>query len=352
MGTASEATSSPLPGPSGRARRARWRLRTLVAAGFCLVLLPGCGGGDDGSQPARDSAQPKLAVAANFPHPSNRSFRNLIGNMRQGPELAPSVSVLEPGEQRFGFALFDRGNRQIGDLDVVLYVAKGLDETTHGPYPARYEPIEVKAQFRSKTSAEDPDSARSVYVARLLFPSAGSYLVSAVTRLDRKLVATSPAQVMVRASSPVPGVGDRAIRTHTPTVASVGGDVKKIDTRVPPDDMHDVDLVDALRRHRPVVLLFATPALCQSRVCGPVTDVAEQVKSEYHDKADFIHMEVYKDNDPNKGVRPQMLAWACAFGHCHEPFLFVIDKRGRVAARIEGAFSASELKAAVRKALS
>jgi hypothetical protein len=157
---------------------------------------------------------------------------------------------------------------------------------------------------------------------------------------------------MVRASSPVPSVGDRAIRTHTPTVASVAGDVKKIDTRVPPDDMHDVDLVDALKRHRPVVLLFATPALCQSRVCGPVTDVAEQVKSEYHDRVDFIHMEVYKDNDPNKGVRPQMLAWACAFGHCHEPFLFVIDRRGRVTARIEGAFSASELKAAVRKALS
>ena len=80
--------------------------------------------------------------------------------------VAPSVSVLEPGTNRFGFALFDRGNRQIGDLDVALYVARGLDETAHGPFEADYSRIEVKPQFRSRNSAEDPDSARSVYVAR------------------------------------------------------------------------------------------------------------------------------------------------------------------------------------------
>jgi hypothetical protein len=111
--------------------------------------------------------------------------------------------------------------------------------------------------------------------------------------------------------------------------------------------MHNVDLVDALRRHRPVVLLFATPALCESRVCGPVTDIAEEVKSEYGDRADFIHMEIYKDNDPNKGYRPQVKRW----GLRAEPFLFTINRRGVVVSRIQGAFSASELKAAVRKAL-
>jgi hypothetical protein len=123
--------------------------------------------------------------------------------------------------------------------------------------------------------------------------------------------------------------------------------VKSIDTRVPPDDMHKVDLVDALRRHRPVVLLFATPALCQSRVCGPVVDVAEQVKSAFGDRVDFIHMEIYKDNDLNKGPRPQFTA----YGLSHEPILFAIDRRGIVAARLEGAFAPSELEAAVHRAL-
>src|SRR5919198_1068308 len=97
MGTASEATSSQLSGRSGSAPRFKRSLVAAVAGGLWLALLGGCGGGgDDGSQ-APDGAGRKLAVAANFPKPSNRSFRNLIGNMRQGPELAPSVSVLEPG---------------------------------------------------------------------------------------------------------------------------------------------------------------------------------------------------------------------------------------------------------------
>ncbi len=64
--------------------------------------------------------------------------------------------------------------------------------------------------------------------------------------------------------------------------------------------MHDVDLADVVGK-KPVVLLFATPALCVSRVCGPVVDIAEQVKSEVGDDVAFIHMEIFTDNDPNQG---------------------------------------------------
>jgi hypothetical protein len=333
----------------------RFRLPAAVAAlaaAMAAAALASCGGGDSNGTSgtkgeASTSDQPVAAQAANFPRPSNRSFRGVIGNLAQGPVLAPSVTLLEPGRDRFGFALFDRGNRQIGELQVALYVAKGVDETAHGPFPARYQPIDVKPQFQSRTSAEDPDAAHAVYVADVSFPSAGSYLVSAVAKLDRRLVATSPAQVTVRSNSPVPGVGDKAIRVHTPTVASAHGNVKSIDTRVPPDDMHDVDLADALDRHRPAILLFATPALCQSRVCGPVADVTAQVKAELGDRIDFIHMEIYKDNDLSKGPRPQFRAWHLR----NEPVLFAIDKRGVVVDRLEGAFSVPELEAAARKAL-
>jgi hypothetical protein len=314
-----------------------------------VLGLSACGSGDsgNGSGAVEGTAQPIVAKAADFPQPSNRSLRGVIGQMRQGPVLAPSVSVLRPGRDRFAFALFDRGNRQIAGLEVAVYVSKGVDETAHGPFTGRYEPIQVHGKFRSQTTAEDPDAAQSVYVTEVPFNSPGPYLVSAVAKLNGGLVAASPAQVRVTAKSRVPAVGDRAVRVHTPTTASVGGDVKKIDTRIPPDTMHEVDLADALDHHRPIVLLFATPALCQSRVCGPVADVAEQVKSEYQQKVDFIHMEIYKDNDPSKGYRPQVKAW----GLETEPFLFAINKRGRVAALLEGAFSVPELQAAVRRAL-
>jgi len=226
-------------------------------------------------------------------------------------------------------------------------VARGLDEAAHGPFTARYEKIDVEPEFRSRNTSEDPDSATSVYVAEVNFARPGIYLVSAITNRNGRWNAATPAQVRVRRGSPIPDVGDRAVRVHTPTVESVGGDIDKIETRVPPDTMHEVDLADALDRGRPVVLLFSSPALCESRVCGPVTDVAEQVKSEFDGDADFIHVEFYEDNDASKGPRAAARAWNLT----SEPMLFAIDSRGRIVDRIQGAYSADELRTAVRRAL-
>jgi hypothetical protein len=274
-------------------------------------------------------------------------MRELIRNMPSGPALAPSVSVLQQGRNRFGFGLFDRGNRQIANLEVALYVSRGLDETAHGPFAARFEPIDVEKRFLSRQTVDDTDAAGSVYVSRIPFATPGGYTIAAIAELDNRFIATSPVQVMVNDHSAIPGVGDHAISVHTPTKASVGGDVAKIDTRIPPDTMHDVDLASALAQHHPVLLLFATPALCQSRVCGPVTDVAEQVKAELGSQVDFIHMEIYNQNDPHKGNRPQVKAWHLQT----EPFAFAIDRRGIIVERLEGAFSVRELRSAVRKAL-
>jgi hypothetical protein len=267
--------------------------------------------------------------------------------MPSGPELALSTNMFQKGRNRLGFALFDRGNRQIRDLRVAVYVSKGLDEPARGPFEAKSEPIDVEKRFLSKQSAEDPDAARSVYVARVPLPTPGGYTISAVADFDNRFIATAPTQITTDDRSKVPSVGDPAIRVHTPTRDSVGGDIGKIDTRIPPDTMHDVDLADALDQHHPVLLLFSTPALCQSRVCGPVTDVAEEVKAEYGDRMDFIHMEIYQDNDPNKGPRPQFRAWHLT----SEPVAFAINRAGVVVDRLVGAFSAPELTAAVRKAL-
>jgi hypothetical protein len=126
----------------------------------------------------------------------------------------------------------------------------------------------------------------------------------------------------------------------------VGGDLEQIDTRVPPSSQHETDFADVVGKE-PVVLTFATPRLCQSRVCGPVVDVVEQVKADYEDQAEFIHMEVFVDNDVRQGYRPQLRAFRLPT----EPWVFTIDAGGRIAARIEGAFGARELEAAVKKAV-
>jgi hypothetical protein len=107
--------------------------------------------------------------------------------------------------------------------------------------------------------------------------------------------------------------------------------------------MNKTDFHDVLGK-KPIVLLFATPKFCQSRVCGPVVDEASQVQRQYGNQAEFIHMEIYNDNDPAKGVRPQVRA----FHLPSEPWLFVIDRRGIIRTAIEGAFSAQELTQAVK----
>jgi hypothetical protein len=140
-------------------------------------------------------------------------------------------------------------------------------------------------------------------------------------------------------------VGDKAPKIDTPTVASVHGDVKQIDTRVPPGSMHQDNLADVLGK-RPILLLFATPALCQSRVCGPVVDIAEQVKASHKGDTAFIHMEIYNENELEKGFRPQVGAYKLPT----EPWAFAIGRDGKVAARLEGAYSEHELREAVKAA--
>jgi hypothetical protein len=322
-------------------KSARLTLLALVA-----VVIAGCGGSSGGSDSSSGSASPP-ASSADFPSPKGRSLLELRKGLGPGPVLAPTVSIVGTGKDRYGFGLFDRARKQIAQAPVALYVEKSGSRVVHGPFLARDLPLSVKPAFQSETVAKDPDAAKSLYVADLDVKKAGDYAVLGVAKLDGRLVATDPIYLGVGKPSQVPSVGERAPVIDTPTVKSAGGDIAAIDTRVPPDTMHDENFADVVGK-KPVVLVFATPALCQSRVCGPVVDIAEEVKSEHKDDdVAFIHMEIYNQNNANKGYRPQLKA----FHLQTEPWAFVFDKSGKISTRFEGAFSAAELETAIRTAV-
>lgn len=314
-------------------------LKLMVVATLC-VAVSSCGGGSQSS--SSDQMAPKVPSITQFPKVRGRTMNELIAGVPAGPVLAPTASLLLPGWDRFGFGLFDRSRKQITDAPGAIYVARGADARAHGPYVARWESLAVKGHYLSKTVATDPDAAKTLYVSDVPFRKPGKYVVLGLFRLDNRLVGAGTT-ITVQKSTNVPQVGDKAPKIDTPTRASVGGDLSKIDTRDPHDDMHDVNLADALGK-RPIVLLFATPALCQSRVCGPVVDIAEQVKHT-RPKSDtaWIHMEIYNNNTVNDGYRPQVLRYHLP----GEPWLFTINRKGKIAAQLEGAFSASELNKAV-----
>lgn len=333
--------------------RPRHLLAPVLVCG-ALTVLAGCGGSDEGggaSSPnatAAPASSPAIAsaerpVAAEFPRTQGRTLRQLADTLQPGPQAGLATSLYTPGENRLAFGLIDAENKFVYGRTAV-YVARTPTAKASGPFLAPADSLEVRTAFRSQTSNSTPGELKAIYHTTVDLPRAGRWFVLTVTRVgDVQYGAT--ADLLVRRDTQVPAVGDDAPSVDTPTLASVNNDVAKIDTRTPPTDMHDVNLRDALGR-RPVALLFATPALCQSRVCGPVADIAEQLKSAYGDEVDFIHNEVYVDNDPRKGLRPQLEA----FGLQTEPWLFTIDADGKVAARMEGAFGVDEFRAAVEAA--
>jgi hypothetical protein len=168
----------------------------------------------------------------------------------------------------------------------------------------------------------------------------------ALTRAGSHLIGAT-AELAVAASSPIPDVGQRPPSVATDTLATVHGNLGLLTTRRPPEQMHSVSF-DKVLGKRPIVLLFSTPQLCTSRVCGPVTDVTVALAHRFARRIVFIHEEVYVDNRPQRGLRPQLKA----FHLQTEPWLFAVDRRGMIVARLEGAFGVAELRRALEAALS
>jgi hypothetical protein len=359
--------------PPMLSRRALASLACLLA--LAAIALAGCGSGSDGAGGSSSGS------AESRPAPPKNAFPSATGkNLSQVLEAAdaPSNLVVSPaglvyykGENRYTFGIFERDRAQVPDAEVALYFAKvpsgkaakgsggpdlpagstsakkaeekALDEPAVGPFPAKIESLQTEPAFRAQTTTSDPNAATVVYSTKVDFPSDGEWRIAALIKKDGELTASLLPSAVVGTYSKIPRVGQKAPLIHTPTPADVGNDLSKLTTRIPPDTQHEVDYADAYGKE-PIVLLFATPQFCQSRVCGPVVDVAEQLKQLYGDKAAFIHMEIYDDNDPSKPVRPQV----SAFHLPSEPWLFAIGRDGRIKDVIEGAFGVEELTRVVK----
>lgn len=353
------------------------RAARLPVAHLCLLaaaLLVGCGGSEqgDGSEATTTVESRPAPPAGEFPAPQGRTLRELLQLAEKPAEvsISPGAMVFYAGENRYPFQVSKRDGTPISEVEVAIYLARvpavkpgarsktgnkgqvakaeaeALDQPAIGPFPAAVESLASDPAFRSETTVTDPNAAEVVYAADVDFPSDGEWRMAAVLDEGGELSARVLTIVSVGEFAQVPRVGDRAPLIHTPTVADVDGDRSQLTTRVPPETQNEVDYADALGKE-PIVLLFATPQFCQSRVCGPVVDVAEQAQDEYGDEAAFIHMEIYEGNDPGNEVRPQVRA----FHLPTEPWLYTIDRDGIIRAAVEGAFGLELMEEAVEAAV-
>jgi hypothetical protein len=319
------------------------KIFVAIALPLSVALVAGCGGSDNGT----GSRSRPAPAASEFPSAQGKTLRQIVLSAKggQGPVVSPAAGYFHLGTNRFPFGVFTTARQQITDATVALYAApgRGVDGQAIGPFPARIEDLTTRPSFQAKSTADDPAAAQVAYVSDIPFDKPGPWEFAALIKNGGSMqysLLPSPNPI---GDYPMPQVGQKPPAINTLTAGEVSS-ISQIDTRIPPDDMHSDDFASVLGK-KPVVLLFATPALCQSRVCGPVTDIAEQVKSQYGDKVAFIHQEIYNNNRINDGPRPQMVA----FHQNTEPWAYVIDRTGKVSTVLQGPFSVQELQDAVQK---
>ena len=225
----------------------------------------------------------------------------------------------------------------------------GGGEPTPGPTSsARFVPVPG-----TQPVAEGPtiaSGARGVYEADdVTFDRPGFWeatLTAAIDGTARSLTARFP----VSARSPIPAPGDRALRTENLTLDSKGVPDAAIDSlaagggEIPDPELHRWTIADAIRRHRPALVLFGTPAYCESRLCGPELQAFQQLAARYADRAVYIHVEIWKDKDRNV-VNRAAADWLLRDNDLTDPWLFLIDSDGVIVDRWGSIFDEDQVAA-------
>ena len=241
-----------------------------------------------------------------------------------------------PGELRISFVLLRPDGRLVTRPQSQVWLARSLND----------RPVAVaRAQLESTTapgaSVAAGGSSR-LYVAHVRVSNPGRY---AILVRAGDLVASD--EQIIQKTTRAPTVGSRAFPSVTPTVASSRGDPRRITTHVPPDRallQHSV--AATLKAHLPFVLVFASPAFCPNRTCGPIVDVVDAVRQRFRSsRIRFIHVEPYTHENPGLGFN----RWARQWKLPSEPFTFIVDRDGRIKAKFEGSVSVHELAAAVKR---
>ena len=291
-----------------------------IAALFALPLLAGCGSSTQG---------------ASNPAPATGATGGLTAQV--------ASSDLAVGTDRFTFGIIDNDRPvTVPSANLEFLRIRGSTGTVVERRPARFSSFTQGLKHDAANSAAF--EIKGVYVAYPMFHQAGKWgteIRFAYRGKQRVLRAT----FTVSRHSQSPLVGSPAPRSHNPTTAQKPAYL--LDSGRPPDDMHKLSIASAIAQHKPLVIIFATPGFCESRLCGPETQIVQGLEKIYRSRVNFIHIEIYKNANPQNGYAPTVTQW----GLQTEPWVFVVNRRGIISAKFEGPTPANEIEPAINRDL-
>lgn len=310
------------------------RPRRYAVALIALIALAACGGGDKkasdgGSGSGKDDL---IAEVASFDLATGAPGRLIVGL------LTGDQRFIVYGDVQFRFAYL--GTKQDNKPG-----AYGQPVTAHFlPIPGTKVPSPAPSAPQVTSGAD----ARGVYAAQAGFPQAGFYQVEVTAQVEGKK-RTATAAMAVNDKRQVPGVGDQAPATDNLTLASTDAPKAAVDSRattgdIPDPQLHQTTVAAALAAKRPAVLVISTPVYCQSRFCGPITDMVADLAKTYANRASFIHIEVFRDGQ-NQVVNKAAADWILTNGaQGNEPWVWVIGADGKIVARFDNVATQDELE--------
>ena len=304
---------------------------------------------------AGDAASPGLATSSPAVPPSPTHGQPAAVATPNGSPAAGSTTVLPTltttvirvGANRLVMTVADPANRELAFPDVTAHL------TFHAADPA-VPPIAVDGYFIWVSVGN-----RGAFVVDVSFPVPGAWTGTIALQKAAGPIGAAdfPFRVVDRGSTPA--IGDPAPSIHTPTAAdpNAGENLYGITTDVFPDPrFYQLSVDELLAAHRSFVLTFYSPAYCPTTACGPLLKNMKAIANEFPDVA-FVHVEPHVMTNYGGRLMPDYSTGqlefndlAKAYGIPVEPFVFVVDAQGRIAASFELIVGSDEIRAAIRAA--
>lgn len=211
------------------------------------------------------------------------------------------------------------------------------------------EPYKIKSQMNAKF-IKWPTGKSGVYVLNdVIFDKEGNWGLLVDYTEESGDVYIGQIAFEVKSRSSAPSIGDFVPNSINKTVAN-GFKISEITSSPKPDlDLYALTIKEAIHTSKPTVVVFASPAFCQTATCGPQVEVVSEVKDRYNRAVNFIHIEIFDNPSEMQGnfskgkISPLMEEWSLI----SEPFTFILDHKGAVAYRFEGFVTSRELQSAL-----